>query len=110
MQLKTVRSMLLALCLGTIAPLALAATDIIDQPTPGSQPHDNGHMNGQGGASGSGTPADGMGTGGTDDNGTDSTGGDGTTEESGSGSDTGTGAGSGSGSGGAGGSGAGSGS
>jgi hypothetical protein len=44
------------------------------------QPHVNGQMNGQGDASGSGTPGDGMGTGdgGTDDNGTDNIGGDGT--------------------------------
>lgn len=48
MQPTTLRSLLLALCLSTGAPLALAATDIIDQPAPGSQPHDNGHMNGQG--------------------------------------------------------------
>jgi len=107
--MKTLKpqSLLLALCLGVSAPLAIAATDLNDQRAPGTQPHDNGHMNGQGGATGSGTPADGIGTGtgGTDDNDTDNTGGDGTTDGSGSGSSgssggsTGSGAGAGSGSG-----------
>jgi len=95
------RSLLLALCLGMNAPLALAATDLNDQRAPGTQPHDNGHMTGQGGASGSGTPGDalGSGDGGTDDNGTHNTGGDGTDTDSGTGSGTGSGGASGSGSG-----------
>ena len=95
-------TLLLALCLSLGAPLALAATDLNDQRAPGTQSHDNGHMNGQGDATGSGTPGDSMGTGdgGTDDNGTDNTGGDGTNSSSGTGSngsgDSGTGSGSGS--------------
>ena len=78
-------SVLLALCLGASTPVVLAATDLNDQRSPGTQTQDSGQMNGQGDASGSGTPGDGLGTsdGGTDDNGTDSTGGDGTTNGSG---------------------------
>ena len=56
-------SLLLALCLGASAPLVLAATDLNDQRAPGTQTQDSGHMNGNGGATGSGTPGDGMGTG-----------------------------------------------
>lgn len=107
-------ALLLAMYLGCAAPLALAATDLNDQRAPGTQPHGNGHMNGQGGATGSGTPADGMGTGngGTHDNGTDNTGGDGTDTDSGAGGNGGDGSGAGpaSGSGGSTGSGSGAGS
>lgn len=64
-------TLLLALCLSLGTPLALAATDLNDQRAPGTQSHDDGHMDGQGDATGSGTPGDSMGTGdgGTDDNG-----------------------------------------
>ncbi len=107
-------ALLLAMYLGCAAPLALAATDLNDQRAPGTQPHGNGHMNGQDGATGSGTPADGMGTGngGTHDNGTDNTGGDGTDTDSGTGGNGGDGSGAGpaSGSGGSTGSGSGAGS
>lgn len=80
-------ALLLALCLGASAPLTLAATDMNDQRAPATHTDDSGHMNGNGGATGSGTPSDGMGTGsgGTDSNDTDKTGGDGTTHGSGSG-------------------------
>lgn len=86
MKILKPHSLLLALCLGASAPVVFAATDLNDQRAPGTQPHDSGHMNGQGGATGSGTPADAMGTGsgGTDSNDTDNTGGDGTTDRSGS--------------------------
>lgn len=81
-------TLLLALCLGCASALASAATDLNHQRAPGMQSNDNGQMNGQGAATGSGTPGDGMGTGdgGTDDNGTDNTGGDGTDSGSGTGS------------------------
>ena len=90
-------ALLLSMCLGCTAPLALAATYLNDQRAPGTQPHSNGSMNGQGDATGSGTPADGMGTGngGTHDNGTDNTGGDGTDTDSGSGDKGGDGSGAG---------------
>ncbi|MGV8566895.1 MAG: hypothetical protein ACWA7E_02580 [Pseudomonas asiatica] len=102
MKIMKPHSLLLALCLGLSASVVLAATDLNDQRAPGTQPHDSGHMNNQGGATGSGTPADAMGTGsgGTDGNDTDNTGGDGTTDRSGSdrsGSERGTGTGSGTG-------------
>ena len=102
MKIMMPHTLLLALCLGASAPVVLAATDLNDQRAPGTQPHDSGHMNGQGGATGSGTPADAMGSGsgGTDDNDTDNTGGDGTTDQSGSdrsGSERGSGTGSGTG-------------
>lgn len=67
----------LALCLGSTASLALAATDmnnnnrIPSQQLPGTGTID------RNGPSGSGAPADGLGTGDTRDNGTDNTGGDG---------------------------------
>lgn len=102
MKLAKPSMVLLALCLGFAAPLALAATDLNGQRAPGVQPHDNGQMNGQGDATGSGIPGDGMGTGdgGTEDNRTDNTGGDGTNSgpgTSGNGSDgSGTGSGNGS--------------
>jgi len=94
-------ALLLALCLGASAPVALAATDINDQRAPSTQTQDGQPMNGQGGATGSGTPGDAMGTGsgGTDRNDTDKTGGDGTTNGSGSSTGSGTGGSGGSGSG-----------
>ncbi len=81
-------TLLLALCLGCASPLASAATDLNHQRAPGMQSNESGQMNDQGGATGSGAPADGMGTGdgGTDDNGTNNTGGDGTDSDSGTGS------------------------
>ncbi|WP_158090304.1 MULTISPECIES: hypothetical protein [unclassified Pseudomonas] len=87
MKILKPHSLLLALCLGASAPVALAATDMNDQRAPGTQTHEGEHRDAQGGATGSGTPADAMGTGsgGTDSNGTDKTGGDGTTNGSGSG-------------------------
>ena len=61
-------TLLLALCLGCASPLASAATDLNHQRAPGMQSNDSGQMNDQGGATGSGAPGDGMGTG---DGGTD---------------------------------------
>ncbi|MFV3382392.1 hypothetical protein [Pseudomonas sp. NY15354] len=74
----------LALCLGTVAPLALAAGAPNTVRTPSEQIPGTGTIDRNGGATGSGTPGDAMGSGngGTDANNTDNTGGDGTSQGS----------------------------
>lgn len=77
-------SHLLSLCLafyvGACAPLALAANDLGTRHSPSEPIPGTGTIDRNGGATGSGTPGDAMGSGngGTDANDTDNTGGDGT--------------------------------